>query len=591
MNVDIIIVCIVLVFILISLYKELIGVGFTFLIGVATLGFFQVITPSEILIGFANEQVAIIIMLLLLGDIFKKTPLLDLAFDKVFKTAVTPSIFRARMMALVAFFSAFLNNTPIVALMMPYVYNWSKRHKTPISQLLIPLSFSAILGGCATLIGTSTNMIVNGLLMEQTLIPELKTIPIFDFIYVGFPMIIIGILYLLFIAPKILPSNKNKLEEYKQNLRKYIVEVEVKKNSQLIGENIKESNLKNIEDLYLIEIFRYGQAISKKINEVKIKENDILLFSGKTETIANLINSDSSLVIPSVGMFSKKKKTEIIEIVISHNSFLIGKTLESENFRGKYDATVIAIHRNGDKQSHKIGSIKMRAGDVLLLLAEDNFVDRVKDINNFHVISKIKDIRKFEWYKSLVLVGGSFLIIILSAFHLIKLFMGLLILLSILVAMDITKPKDIVKSIDFNLVFVIALSLSIGLAMTKTGFANMIATFMIYILFPLGKIGVLAGIFIITSILGAYITSKAAAAIIFPISLTMSLQLETNPMPFVLIVAFAAAANFMTPIGYQTNLMVFGPGGYSFKDFLKVGLPLTLIYMIVTLLIFNYMYF
>ncbi len=590
-NLKIFIVFVVIVFILISLYKELIKPGFTFIIASAALGFFQIITPSEILMGFANEQVAIIIMLLILGDIFKKTPLLNLVFDKIFKNAKNPKSFLGRMMILVASLSAFLNNTPLVAIMMPYVYNWSKQNKIAVSKLLIPLSFASILGGCATLIGTSTNMIINGLLLEQKIIPDLKSISIFDFSYVGIPMIIIGILYLFLFSDKILHSNSDSIYEYKNNIRKYIVEIQVKKSSELINKTIKETNLVNIEDLFLLEIFRKGKTFSKNPDKIVIKEDDILLFVGQTEIIANLINHNKSLIIPSVGMFSKKKLTEIIEIVISHNSFLIGKTSESENFRGKYNATVIAIHRNGEKIYGKTKNLKMKAGDVLLLLAEDNFIKRVKDVNDFYVISKIKEIGNLDFYKSLILVGGTILIILLSAFHFIKLFMGLLILLCISVSINISKPKDILKSVDFDLIFVIALSLSIGTAMTKTGMAQIIANFMIYIFMPMGKIGIMSGIFIITSLLASYITSKAAAAIIFPISLSMSLELEINYMPFVLIVAFASAANFITPIGYQTNLMIFNLGGYKFKDFFKIGLPLTVIYMIVTILIFNYMYF
>ncbi|OQX96976.1 MAG: SLC13 family permease [Bacteroidetes bacterium 4572_128] len=563
-NFKIFIVFIVIIFILISLYKELIKPGFTFIIASATLGFFQIITPSEILMGFANEQVAIIIMLLILGDIFKKTPLLNLVFDKIFQNAKNPKSFLGRMMILVASLSAFLNNTPLVAIMMPYVYNWSKQNKIAVSKLLIPLSFASILGGCTTLIGTSTNMIINGLLLEQKIIPDLKSIAIFDFSYVGIPMMIIGILYLYLFSDKILHSNSDSIYEYKNNIRKYIVEIQVKKSSELINKTIKETSLINIEDLFLLEIFRKGKTLSKNPDKIVIREDDILLFVGQTEIIANLINYDKSLIIPSVGMFSKKKK---------------------------YNATVIAIHRNGEKIYGKTKNLKMKAGDVLLLLAEDNFIKRVKDVNDFYVISKIKEIGNLDFYKSLILVGGTILIILLSAFHFIKLFMGLLILLCISVSINISKPKDILKSVDFDLIFVIALSLSIGTAMTKTGMAQIIANFMIYIFMPMGKIGILSGIFIITSLLASYITSKAAAAIIFPISLSISLELEINYMPFVLIVAFASAANFITPIGYQTNLMIFNLGGYKFKDFFKIGLPLTVIYMIVTILIFNYMYF
>ncbi len=320
-------------------------------------------------------------------------------------------------------------------------------------------------------------------------------------------------------------------------------------------------------------------------------EEDILLFTGNTKAIADFVRSRKGIEIPSVGMFSRKKNTEVLEIVISHNSSLKGKTLKEVNFRAKFDATAIAIHRNGETIAGKIGSVELKPGDAVLLLAGTYFEDRYKDTTDFYLISRIKEFRRLGVARTTLLVGGTIAVILLSAIGLIKLFNGLLVLLAALVLFKVTRPKDLIKSVDYDLILIIALSLALGTAMIKTGVADMFAHAIISVFKPLGTIGILAGIYLITAVLAAFITNKAAVAVIFPVSLTLALSLKADVMPFILVVAYAAAANFMTPIGYQTNLMVYGPGGYKFKDFLRVGTPLTIIYMVVTITILSLIYF
>jgi len=591
MSFDAIVVILVLVFLMISLYKEIVGPAMTFIIAVIVLGITHVLEPSEILEGFANEQIAVIVMLLLLGDIYRRTSVLDIFFDFIFKRSKSIRNFSARMMLIVAPLSAFLNNTPLVALMMPYVHNSAQRFKAPVSKLLIPLSFAAILGGCATLIGTSTNLIVNGLVTDQKIIPNLPELSIFDFSAVGLPMIVIGIAYILFFGQKMLPDHKNVIDKVPAIKRDYIVEGRIKSNSSLIGKTINEAGLRNLEGLFLFEILREDIRITAVPNDTILMEEDILLFTGKTEAVADFVKSKNGIEIPSVGMFSRKKNTEVIEIVISHNSTLKGKTLKEVNFRAKYDATAIAINRDGETVAGKLGSEELRAGDSVLLLAGTYFEARLKDTSDFILISRVKEIRRLGIPRTVFLVGGTFLVIFLSAFGLIKFFNGLLVLITGLVVMGITKPKDLEKSFDYELVIVIALSLALGMAMMKSGVAELFSDGIITVFKPFGKIGILTGIYFITTILAAYITNKAAVAVIFPVSLSLALELNADVMPFILVVAYAAAANFMTPIGYQTNLMIYGPGGYKFKDFFKIGAPLTILYMVVTITILSLMYF
>ncbi len=587
---DILIISIVLAFIIISLYTEIIGPAFTFLIGVIVLGFFGILTPKEILSGMANEQIAVIILLLLLGDIIRKTDIIDGLFDKVFRKTKSYRGFLIKMIVVVSGFSAFLNNTPLVAIMMPYVHNWSKRNNIKPSKLLIPLSYAAILGGCATLIGTSTNLIVNGLVTDQLIVPGLKPLELFDFTIVGLPMIILGSIYLTLFGNKLLPDRKDVIADFSTKSREYLVEAQIRPNSKLIGKTIEGAGLRNLKGSFLVEITRGEQRLSAVSPSEIMQEEDILVFAGDTGSIAEMINSDTGLALTQIGMFVKKPHTEVLEIVVSHNSTLITKTVRQTGFRGKYDAAILAVHRNGERIPGKIGAVKLKAGDVLLLLAGDDFAKRSYDTHDFYLISKIREFRKLKLYKSLTLFGGVAAAIFLSAIGVISLFMALMILMIIILLLKIASPKDIPKSIDYNLAIIIVLSLAIGTAMIKTGMADIIANFIISVFKPFGPLGLLFGIFLITNLLASYITNKAAAAIIFPISVTAAINLGLPTTPFILIVAFAAAANFITPIGYQTNLMVYGPGGYSFKDYMKIGLPLTFIYMFTTVAIL-YFYF
>ena len=590
-NFEIIVVFIVILFILVSLYKELMGAAMTFLVSVITLGVAGILTPTEMLHGFANEQVVVIMLLLLLGNIIRKTRVVEFIFDKIFSKATTYRGFLGRMTLLIATFSAFLNNTPLVAVMMPYVHSWSKRHDVSPSKLLIPLSYAAILGGCSTLIGTSTNLIVNGLVADQTIIPGLETLEMFDFMSVGLPMIVIGMIFLLLFANRLLPDNPGAISEFKSNKREYVVETEVMPDSSLIGKSVEQAGLRNLKGLFLVEIIRGSKEFRAVSPDVLIQNGDLLLFAGDTALVAEMVESDMGLSLPSLKKHNNAGTKEVLEIVVSHNSNLIYKTAKQVDFRGNYDASIIAIHRNGERVSGKIGKVRLKAGDALLLMAGSDFSSRATESQDFYQISKVKDIYSFEWYKVATLLGGLVLSIAMSALKVVSLFNALLVLLMVLTAMKVATFKDVRKGFDYNLYVIIALALALGKAMINTGMADLVSGLLINVFMPLGNVGMLVGIYLITSVMAAYITYTAAVAIVFPVSLTMALNLGLDPMPFILIVAFAAAANFITPHGYQTNLMVYGPGGYSYRDFFKIGLPLTLIFMIVTVAILTFTYF
>jgi len=588
---DLILVFLVLAFILVCLYYKLLGISFAFLIGVITFGIFGVLTPGEIISGLGNEQVAVVILILLFSEVIRKTSIIENTFDRMLRQVKTYRSFSGRMVMIVAAFSTLLSNISLVAILMPYVHNWAKRNNVYPSKLLIPLSYAAILGGSATLIGTSTNLIINGMVEEQTLFPGMATLQILDFALVGFPMIILGTVYLLWAGKWLLPSRKAIVDELQTHNREYVIEAKVKSNSHLIGKTIAESGLSEIQGLVLVAILRKSFRITSVPSDVILDKGDILIFTGETQNIADLITTNSGLMLPEVGTLTRMKRAEVVEVVISQNSALIQKTVRDSNFRGKFDAAIIAVHRNGERIEGRLGRVVLKAGDVLLLFAGENFISRTSDTNDFYFISKVREYLKLEWWKTGILIGGSFLVILLAVLNVISLFMGITIMIVISLILKVTSPKEIPASIDYNLALIIVLSLALGTAMIQSGAAAIIANGVISVFLPLGKTGVLFGIYLITTLLTMLITSKAAIAMAFPVALSVAYILAINPVPFVLAVAYAGAATFLSPYAYATNLMVSGPGGYAPRDFYRMGFPITLLYMVVALAILSKVYF
>ncbi|MBE0637952.1 MAG: SLC13 family permease [Bacteroidales bacterium] len=591
LNYDSIIVLVVILFIIISLYADLIGPAFTFIIGILVLGILGVLTPNEILSGFANEQIMVIILLLLIGQMIRNTGVLEGFLNRVFRGSTTYKNFLGRVYISISLLSSMLNNTPLVAVMMPYVSAWSKRNNVSPSKLLIPLSYAAIIGGSATLIGTSTNLIVNGLIQAQTVIPDFKPFHLFDFAYIGVPMIFIGFFYMYFFAQRLLPDRQDVYKDFVQNTRSYLVQTRIRSNSSLAGMTVKDASLRNLKGLFLAEIIRGQDQIRPVSPHEILHSDDILVFAGETNTITDLVNSNTGLELSEIGMYSRKSYTEAIEIVISYNASIVGQTVKESMFRSKFDAAVIAVHRNGERLSGKIGDVRLKPGDVLLVITGRDFNNLSKNTQDFYLISRIKDFRKPKFYEPYLVIGGLILAIFLAGFKIVPLFTSLAILVTVALLLKLMNPKDLVKSVDFNLAIILAMSLALGLAMIKSGVAEHIGSAFINLLLPLGSLTFLFGLFIVAAVLTSFITNAAVVAVLFPIVLSIAAKLGVNPFPLVMVMTFGAATSFMTPVGYQTNLMVYGPGGYTFRDFLKIGLPLTVIYMFVAVLIMYFMFF
>ncbi len=585
------IVLLTLAFVLVSLYFEFIGAAFTFVLAVVFLGLTKVLTTTEILEGFSNEPMLLVIMLLLVGEVIRKTGAISGFFESMMNRAKTTRGFIFKVITPMAGVSAFINNTPLVAIMIPFVHTWTQKMRIPASKLMIPLSFGIILGGNATLIGTSNNLIVSSLVNDQKIIPGFETINFFDFAWVGVPMMVIGMIYLWLFSNKLLPGREPAIDRFSTHQREYMVETIIKPGSHLVNQTIPQSGLLDLKGLSLMEIMNGDERIASTDPCYHLCSGDTLIFTGNTSSITELIDQYDGIILQEIGMFGKKEHLEVVEVVVSHNSPLASKTVREIRFRQRYGAVVLGIHRNGEKLMEKTADIKIRPGDVILLLADPGIRDRTEESGDFYHLQQVKQIQKPGLVKSVLILGGLVLVIALSVVGLIKLIMGVAVYLMVLLLTRIANPKEVFKSLDYNLGLIIVMTLALGTAMYKTGLAERFAWSMIDLMRPFGLVGIMTGLYLTTAILAAYVNNKAALTLVFPVALLTAHNLNLNPLPFALLIASASMGVFITPHGYQTNLMVYGPGGYRFKDFLPIGLPLTVVNMVVAITILYFVYF
>lgn len=573
-------------FLLSSLYLEWFKPTVSFFIAILIFIFGGILSPEQALQGFANEQLAVIVLLLIISDIFKKSSVVNVIFYRLFGKSKTLNSFQFGMMTVVASFSAFFNNTPLVAMMMPYTNNWAVKNKIAPSKLLIPLSYAAILGGCVTLVGTSTNLIVNGLAIDA----GFDSLSIFDFTAVGLPMLIIGVIYLVLFGSKLLPDTLSTKEEGVRSNREFLVETHIKSNSNLINKTVELAGFRALKDLYLVEVVRKDLSFSPVAPDFVLQENDSLIFAGETEALEEIKEGNLGLTLPKIVDRLIVEKSSTNEVVVSYNSFLIGKKVKETDFRARFDAAIVAIHRNGERLTGKIGNMELKAGDVLLVFSGSNFISRAKNNRAFYILSHTEKPEDLNVKKVTLVFVALVASVLLSAVSAIPLVLCLACVLLLGIFLKIMPLNEIRKGLDFDLIILIAFGLAFGKAMINSGASVYLAQGFISINEFITPTISLMLIFIVTNILAAYITNKAAVAILFPISVSIAAQLGIDPIPFILIVSFGAAANFITPIGYQTNLMVYGSGGYTFKDFMKIGWPLTLIYMVVSAIVLEKIY-
>jgi di/tricarboxylate transporter len=564
---------------LVILYGEYLRPSVGFMLAVLILILAGILTPKELLIGFSNESIAAIIMLILITAGLKKNFRLESYFDVIFKKSKTYRGFMFRMMSQAALISAVTNNTPIVALMTPYVVDWGKKSRISPSKLLIPMCFATTMGGMMTLIGTSTTLILNGFMQEY----DQEALYFGDLLLIGFAVTVTGILFMGLMGYRLLPDRRDLLGAYSDNIREFVVETRILAHSRLIGKRVIEAGLRNLKGVYLVEIIRSGRVISPVEPQEVLLENDILFFAGKTEDIIDLIQKEQGLELPTTARNMDNDKTEVVEAVMSNNSSLIGSPVKRSDFRNRYNAAIVAIHRNGERIQGRIGDIELKSGDLLLLYAGTDFYNRVEIYRDIYVVSKVREINKpgrKKFYALALIIACAGLLLLTGK---ISLFPSLLIIVSIMAGFGLINTQDVKREIDPNLIVILAFSLAIGQAIIKTNAGALVAGGFIDLLSPFGNVAILAGLMLVTLVLTSFITNVAAVSIAFPLSFSICHSLGLDGTPFYLGIAYMASSAFLTPIAYQTNLIIYGPGGYTFRDFLRIGLPVTSIYFGVAL--------
>ncbi|NPB04764.1 MAG: SLC13 family permease [Aquificae bacterium] len=553
--------------------------AYAFALGVSLLTLAGILTPPEALSGFSNPQVATLGLLLVVAGVLHKTKAVDLLLSKVLKPDLSYKSFLSRLLLLTSVLSAFLNNTPVVASLIPYVHSWTKKKGVPLSKVLIPLSYAAILGGTVTLIGTSTNLIAAGLYEAQTG----QSLHLLDFTPVGLAAASLGLLYLTFVAPKLLPSRSEPLQSLLTKTKEYLVETVVLPSSEIIGKSVREANLRNLKGLYLVEIIRRGKTIAPVSPEEVIRKGDVLVFAGNTAAALDLINNFKGLALPRSCRIPLEQ-TDIVEVLIPPGSDLIGKTIKEVNFRSRFDAAVIGIHRQGEKIKGKIGEQVLKPGDLLLVLTGKDFYKKVADSKDLYLISKVGNWFNFPLSKALLSLGTFAGGVAAAAAGFLNLFNAMLLVVLLFLIFRLTTPYEVRRSLDLNLLFTAALSLALGTAVVKVGLSEDLALFALGALSDVGPLGILAGLYALTALLTEIITNIGAVAIAFSVAVELSELTGFSLKGLTLLVAYAASASFLIPTGYQTNLLVHSLGGYKLQDFIKVGLPLSLIYGTVTVL-------
>jgi di/tricarboxylate transporter len=550
-----------------------------------------VIPPKDAVTGFSNSGVLTVAALFVVAAGLRDTGILDYVGNKALGSARTFRSVFTRLTGLCLPLSAFLNNTPLVAMLMPVVVDWCRRNDTSPSKLLIPLSFLTILGGTCTLIGTSTNLVVNGLMVDSESFD--RGIGLFELSKVGIPYAIIGATYLYLVGPRMLPDRQELIEQLGESRREYLTEMRVEANCPLGGKTVEESSLRGLPGLYLIEIDRNGEVIAPVRPDQRILHGDHLIFTGVVSTMLELEKIPGLIPVadPNFDVSpGSKHGRRLWEAVVSNTSPLVGQTLREADFRATYGAAVMAMHRGGERIREKLGGVEIRAGDTLLLLAARHFRRAFRNDPAFYLISDVSEWRPLRRERAWLASGIFLALIIVMTGGWIDLGIASALAAVAMVASRCISTSDARQSIEWPVLITIASAFGIGTALDKSGAASYGASGLVSALSALGPDWgpyiALAAVYLFVSLLTETITNNAAAALMFSFCLATADQFNCDPRPFVMALTLAASASFISPIGYQTNLMVYGPGGYKFTDFVRIGTPLNiLLWLTATILI------
>jgi di/tricarboxylate transporter len=549
--------------------------------GVITLFVLGVISSQQALAGMSNEGLATVAVLFVVARSLSMSGVVSWISYYVLGRPRTRAGAQARLMLPVAALSSLINNTPVVAMMVPAVSDWAKRNKLSVSQLMMPLSYAAIVGGTCTLVGSSTNLVINGMLLEQD--PG-SGLAMFDLAWVGLPCVLVVVLYTM-IASRVLLPNRAGVHDTLSDARQYILEMVVT-GSPIAGKSIEDAGLRSLPGVYLIEIEREGRLIAAVSPREVLMEEDRLIFAGDVSAVVDLKNLDGLRLAENQAFKLDATRDDrcLVEVVISPNFPRLNESVKDGKFRTQYSAAIISVARDGEIIKGRIGDIVLRPGDTLLLETHDDFVEQQKYARDFLLVSRIENSREIQHGRRGV--AGGILLVMVAAVTLgwLSMFQASVMAAFAMLATRCISLQEARSSIDWQVVIVIGASIGLGTALQSTGAAQVIAEALVATV-SASPFMVLLAIFALTAGFSAMVSNLAAAVLMFPIAVAVSQDLGVSLTPFAVTLMIAASASFATPIGYQTNLMVYGPGDYRFYDFLKMGSPLTLLVGLVTVLV------
>ena len=590
MNIDIIIVLSILVLGFILFLLEYFTIDVTALIILSCFFGLGYLTPTEAVSGFSNPAVITIGLLFILSSAIQKTGLLEYLVVTINRLLQSS---RGLGMAVyyftVSIASSLINNTAIVAIFMPVTIRLAHRYRISPSKMLIPLSYAAILGGTLTLVGTSTNLLVNSIYMSYE---GVEPLGMFEFFRYGIIILIIGTIYLLIVAPKLIPSRTVTSSLTKSyHLGGYLTEMRIKKESALVGKSCLDRSINHNYDVTVLDIIRDQKHIVNNIRRTILKEGDILFVRGTLENFIRMKEVEGITLLTDEKLTQaelEQEDNELVECLLTDDSDLVGKSLMSTNFRQVFGAFILAIRREGDIIRKKIAHMQLHAFDTLLVYGPTKKISTLSDRGDFIVLGKVEARLQKDrfWWVSIYVVLIS---IFFASIGYIPILKGAFISVVILLSLKIITAQESYQSIHWQVIILIAALIPIGIVLQSTGTAdwigNNISRFIYLFSISWQPYVLLATIYFITMILTEISSNVATAIIMVPIAIAVSGQIGLESRPFVFAVAFAASASFITPIGYQTNLMVYGPGGYKFSDYIRVGLPLSLLLFLTAVII------
>jgi di/tricarboxylate transporter len=583
MSIDAWITLAVLSVVLALLVSERVAPALAVLGGTISLLALGVLTPEQALAGFSNPAPFAVAALYVVASAVEKTGAIQPLLGSTLGGVASPKRALTRLLFPVAGMSAFLNNTPIVATVAPQVAAWAQRSGQSPSAYLMPLSFATILGGVMTAIGTSTNLIGSGLMQAEGMPP----MAMFEITLLGGGVALVGVAYLVLASQRLLPQRVAPRNTFESAAREFVVEMQVIEGGALDGAEVEAGGLRNLQGVFLAEVRRGDEVIAPARPDTVLRGDDVLVFVGLADQALDLNNKPGlrSAEHKHAQAFHAAGHT-YFDVVIGPSSPLVGSTLRDAEFRSTYQAAVLGIHRSGEPIRAKLGAVPLRTGDMLIVLADEDFRQRWHERPDFLLISRRGGLAPTSTTQAWI-VGAVLLTVVLgNAFGLFPILEATLVGALVLIGSRVLTPLEARRAVDFDVILLIAASFGLGTALEVTGLAEIASGGIVGPFATLGPTWALLGIVLATVTLTEFITNNAALVLMFPIAMAAAATHGLDPRAVALIVTIAASASFLTPIGYQTNTMVYGPGGYRFGDYIRLGLPLTV--LVVAVLVLGY---